>query len=155
MSKTNAIRILELAKIPHSFAPYEYTDDEIDAVSVAKKININPELVYKTLVTTGDKSGIFVFIIPGNSELNLKKAALASGNKKIEMLPTKDLLKYTGYIRGGCSPIGMKKKYPSFIEETAQLNPEIYISAGVRGMQIKISPIDLRNVIEGKFSDLV
>jgi Cys-tRNA(Pro)/Cys-tRNA(Cys) deacylase len=155
MSKTNAIRILELAKIPHSFASYEYSEDEIDAVSVAKKINLNPELVYKTLVTIGDKSGIFVFIIPGNFELNLKKAAQSSGNKKIEMLSTKDLLRYTGYIRGGCSPIGMKKKYPSFIEETAQLNPEIYVSAGIRGMQIKISPIDLRNVIEGKFSDLI
>lgn len=155
MSKTNAIRILEQANIKHSFASYEYSEDEIDAVSVAKKINLNPELVYKTLVTTGDKSAVFVFVIPGNSELNLKKAAHASGNKKIEMLPSKDLLKYTGYIRGGCSPIGMKKKYPSFIEETAQLNPEICVSAGIRGMQIKISPADLCNVTEGKFADLI
>jgi len=155
MSKTNAIRILELAGIEHSFASYAYSDDEIDAVSVAKKININPELVYKTLVTTDDKSSVFIFIIPGNSELNLKKAAYITGSKKIEMLPSNDLLKYTGYIRGGCSPIGMKKKYTSFIEETAQLNPDIYISAGIRGMQIKISPVDLCNLIEGKFADLI
>ncbi|MBN1634075.1 MAG: Cys-tRNA(Pro) deacylase [Ignavibacteria bacterium] len=155
MSKTNAIRILELAKIPYSFTSYEYNEDEIDAVSVAKKINVSPDTVFKTLVTTGDKTGITIFIIPGNSELNTKKAALASGNKKIEMLPTKDLLTCTGYIRGGCSPIGMKKKYPSFIEETSQLNPEIYVSAGIRGMQIKISPADLCNVIGGKFADLI
>ena len=110
MSKTNAIRILESRGIAFSASAYEVSEDELDAVSVARKIGAAPETVFKTLVTTGDRTGHVVFVIPGNWELDLKKAAHASGNKKIEMIKMKDLLPVTGYIRGGCSPIGMKKQ---------------------------------------------
>jgi Cys-tRNA(Pro)/Cys-tRNA(Cys) deacylase len=155
MSNTNAIRILESRGIKHSTSEYEVNEDELDAVSVAGKIGARPETVFKTLITAGDKTGYNVFVIPGNCELNPKKAALASGNKKIEMIKMKDLLSVTGYIRGGCSPIGMKKLFPTFIDETAQLYNEIHISPGVRGTQVKLSPLDLKNVINGEFADLV
>lgn len=155
MSKTNAIRILESHGIKHSTFSYEYNEDELDAISVAGKIGAEPESVFKTLVTTGDKTGITVFCIPADTELDLKKAASTSGNKKIEMIKVKELLPLTGYIRGGCSPIGMKKLYPTFIDETAQLWDEIYVSAGVRGTQVKISPIDLKNLVEAEFADLI
>ncbi|MCX6151004.1 MAG: Cys-tRNA(Pro) deacylase [Ignavibacteriales bacterium] len=155
MSKTNAIRILEANGIKHSTYSYEFSEDEIDALSVAKKIEADPESVFKTLVTRGDKNGINVFCIPATAELNLKKAALASGNKSIEMIKMKEILPLTGYIRGGCSPIGLKKDYPTYIDETAQLFDEIFISAGIRGMQIKLSPIDIKDLIEAKFEDLI
>jgi len=155
MSKTNAIRILESMGIVYRISSYEVNIDELDAVSVARKIGIEQEKVFKTLVTSGDKSGYAVFVIPGNSELDLKKAARISGNKKIEMIKMKDLLSTTGYIRGGCSPIGMKKTFPTFIDESAQLYDEIYVSPGMRGIQIALSPHDLRNVINGKFAELV
>jgi Cys-tRNA(Pro)/Cys-tRNA(Cys) deacylase len=155
MKKTNAVRILESNNIPFELFEYEFNEDEIDAVSVAGKINASPEMVFKTLVAQGDKTGIVVFVIPGNAELNLKKAAKVSGNKNVEMIKAKDLLSITGYIRGGCSPIGMSKKYPTFIEETSQLYEQIYFSAGVRGMQIKLSPFDLVKITEAEFSDLI
>jgi Cys-tRNA(Pro)/Cys-tRNA(Cys) deacylase len=155
MSKTNAIRILESAGITFTTSEYEVNEDELDAVSVARKIGAEPETVFKTLVTVGDRTGYAVFVIPGNCELNLKKAALASGNKKIEMIKMKDLLPVTGYIRGGCSPIGMKKLFPTYIDETAQLYDEIYVSAGVRGTQAKLSPNDLRGAVSADFADLV
>jgi Cys-tRNA(Pro)/Cys-tRNA(Cys) deacylase len=155
MKKTNAIRILENNNIQFELFEYEFNEDEIDAVSVARKVNVNPETVFKTLVAEGDKTGIVVFIIPGNAELNLKKAALISGNKKVEMIKAKDLLSVTGYIRGGCSPVGMLKKYPTYIEETSQLFDHIYVSAGVRGMQMKLSPISLVNLTDAVFSDLI
>jgi Cys-tRNA(Pro)/Cys-tRNA(Cys) deacylase len=155
MKKTNAVRILERNNISFELFEYEFNEDEIDAVSVAKKINAPPETVFKTLVATGDKTGIVVFVIPGNAELNLKKAAKVSGNKNVEMLKAKDLLSVTGYIRGGCSPIGMIKKYPTYIEETSQLFEQIYASAGVRGMQMKLSPLDLSKIIEAEFADLI
>ena len=154
MFKTNAIRILEAQGIAFTPSEYEVNEDELDAVSVARKIGADPETVFKTLVTIGDKTGHAVFVIPGNCELNLKKAAQASGNKKIEMIKMKDLLPVTGYIRGGCSPIGMKKLFPTFIDETAQLYDAIYVSPGVRGTQVKLAPFDLQNIIEGKFADL-
>jgi Cys-tRNA(Pro)/Cys-tRNA(Cys) deacylase len=155
MLKTNAMRILEAKGIKYSISEYEVDEDMLDAISVAKKIGAPPETVFKTLVTIGDKTGHTVFIIPGNCELNLKKAAHASGNKKIEMIKMKDLLPVTGYIRGGCSPIGMKKLFPTYIDETAQLYDEIYVSPGARGMQVRLPPLDLQNVIDGKFEDLV
>lgn len=155
MSKTNAIRILEANGIHHKVITYNFSDDEIDAISVAGKIGAGTETVFKTLVTQGDKNGINIFCIPAISELNLKKAANVSHNKSIEMIKAKDLLPLTGYIRGGCSPIGMKKSYPTFIDETAQLYKEIYISGGVRGMQVKLSPFDLIDLIDAKFEDLV
>ncbi|HPS64246.1 MAG TPA: Cys-tRNA(Pro) deacylase [Ignavibacteria bacterium] len=155
MKKTNAIRILESLGIKFETAEYEFTEDEIDAISVAKKIEASGDIVFKTLVTHGDKTGITVFCIPAEAELNLKKAAAASGNKKIEMVHVKELLPLTGYIRGGCSPVGMTKKYPTYIEETAQMFEMIFVSAGTRGMQVKISPADLAHVTEAEFSDLI
>lgn len=155
MKKTNAVRILDSFKIEYELYEYEFNEDEIDAVSVANKINAPHEQVFKTLVATGDKTGTVVFVIPGNEELNLKKAASSSGNKKIEMIKVKDLLSLTGYIRGGCSPIGMTKKYPTYIEETSQLFEKIYVSSGVRGMQMLISPSDLVSVTEAEYANLI
>jgi Cys-tRNA(Pro)/Cys-tRNA(Cys) deacylase len=153
--KTNAIRILESKQVDHTAHEYEFNEAEIDAVSVAHKIDVDPEIVFKTLVTRNEKNEPMVFVIPGNFELNLKKAAFASGNKKIEMIKVKELQPLTGYIRGGCSPIGMKKLFPTYIDETAQLHEKIYVSAGIRGMQIKISPEDLVLAVNAHFADLV
>jgi len=155
MKKTNAVRILESRNFKFETREYEVSEDEIDAVSVANKIGVPPETVFKTLVAKGDKSGYVVFVIPGNAELNLKKAAAASGNKSVEMIKAKDLLAVTGYIRGGCSPIGMLKKYPTFIEETSQLFDYIFFSAGIRGMQIVLPPSDLADVTDAVFADLI
>ena len=153
MSKTNAIRILETNKIPHTTHNYE-VDEDLSGITVANKIGADPDSVFKTLVAIGDKKNITVFCVPVTAELNLKKAASASGNKKIEMLKMKDLLPTTGYIRGGCSPIGMRKKFPTYIDETAQLFEKIYVSAGVRGTQICISPLDLKKIAEATLVDI-
>ncbi len=153
--KTNAIRILESNNIPHSSIEYKFNEYEIDAVSVAKKIDAEPETVFKTLLTRNEKKEILVFVIPGNYELNLKKAAKAAGCKNVEMVKVKEILDLTGYIRGGCSPIGMKKLYPTFLDETALLFENIFISAGVRGKQIKISPNNLASVIKIEIADLI
>jgi Cys-tRNA(Pro)/Cys-tRNA(Cys) deacylase len=153
--KTNAIRILETAGIEHDIRSYEVQDDVIDAVSVAHKIGASEEEVFKTLVARGDKTGLVVFVIPGNAELQLKKAALASGNKNVELIAVRELPVLTGYIRGGCSPVGMKKLLPTHIDETAQLFDRIFVSAGVRGMQIHIAPDDLVRVIQARYSDLI
>ena len=155
MSKTNAIRILESKNIPHTTHSYDVDENDLSGITVANKINAKQETVFKTLVAEGDKNGINVFCIPVTEELNLKKAASVSGNKSIEMVKVKDLLNLTGYIRGGCSPIGMKKNYPAYIEETAQLFEKIYVSAGVRGMQVCINPDDLKNAISAVFADLL
>lgn len=155
MSKTNAIRILESKGITFTVHTYEVEEDDLSGSTVAKKIGAAEESVFKTLVADGDKTGINVFCIPVSEELNLKKAAAASGNKKIEMVKVKELLPLTGYIRGGCSPIGMKKEYPTFIEETAQLFEKIYISAGIRGMQVCLSPAELKVLVNAAFSDLL
>lgn len=154
MSKTNAVRILEAHGVKHSTISYEYNEDELDAITVADKIGAEHESVFKTLVARGDKTGITVFCIPANAELNLKKAAQVSQNKSIEMIKVKELLPLTGYIRGGCSPIGMKKSYATYIDETAQIFDEIYVSAGVRGTQIRIDPEELKKVTGAEFSDL-
>ncbi len=153
--KTNAVRILESKKIVHSTLEYETDEDELDAVSVANKINAAPEIVFKTLVAKNEANSILVFVIPGNFELNIKKAAKASGSKSIDLIKVKELQALTGYIRGGCSPIGMKKLFPTFIDETAQLNDKIYCSAGIRVMQILISPLDLYAATEAVFADLI
>lgn len=155
MSKTNAVRILEGKGIQFKTFEYKFDENELDAISVAKKISADTETVFKTLVARGDKNGINVFVIPGNFELNLKKAATSSGNKKVELIKVKELLPLTGYIRGGCSPIGMKKNFPTYIDETAQLFESIYVSAGIRGMQIYLSPTDLLNLCNGEFADLI
>ncbi len=153
--KTNAIRILELKNIAHSIIEYHSNEDEIDAVSVANKIGAPPETVFKTLVVRNDRNENIVFVLPGNFELNLKKAAKASGSKSIEMIKVKELQPLTGYIRGGCSPIGMKKLYRTFIDETAQLYDKIYCSAGARGIQVSLTPIDLASLVNAVFADLI
>ena len=155
MAKTNVIRIIETAGINYTTQDYDVTEDDLSGETVAKKIGVDPESVFKTLVTIGDKNSHFVFCIPVTTELNLKKAAAASGNKKIEMLKMKDLLPLTGYIRGGCSPIGMKKKFPTYVDETAQLFDNIHISAGIRGTQVCLSPDSLIGIIDGVYADLI
>lgn len=143
MEKTNAARILSAASIAYELIPYEYTEDDLSATHVAQTLGEDIERVFKTLVLRGDRNGLFVCVIPGNFEVDLKLAAKISGNKSCQMIHVKELLPLTGYIRGGCSPIGMKKKYPTFIHESALLYDYIFISAGVRGLQIKIAPADL------------
>lgn len=154
-NKTNSVRLLETQNIPHSILIYSVDESDLSGITVANKIEVEPERVFKTLVTRGEKTGINVFCIPVTEELNLKKAALACGDKKIEMIKEKELLPLTGYIKGGCSPIGMKKHYPTFIDETAQIFDEISVSAGIRGMQIMIKPDDLIKIVVGKFVDLI
>lgn len=143
MVKTNAARLLDAAGISYETIPYEYTEDDLSAQHVAAELGEEIERVFKTLVLRGDKSGLFVCVIPGDMEVDLKTAAKISGNKNCEMLHVKELLPNTGYIRGGCSPIGMKKALPTFIYESALLYDYIYISAGVRGLQLKLDPNDL------------
>lgn len=155
MSKTNAVRILESQNIPFKTFEYEVDENDLSGTSVARKITVEEDFVFKTLVARNEKNQVFVFCIPVNQELNLKKAASASRNKKIEMVKLNELLPLTGYIRGGCSPIGMKKAYPVFIEETAQILEKIYISAGIRGMQIEISPFTLAEIINADFADVI
>lgn len=138
--KTNAARLLDAAGIEYELVPYSYSEEDLSAESVAAELNEPIEQVFKTLVLHGDKTKEFVCVIPGDMEVDLKVAAKISGNKNCEMLHVKYLLPTTGYIRGGCSPIGMKKPFPSFIHESALLYDYIYISAGKRGLQIKINP---------------
>lgn len=138
--KTNAARLLDAAGIEYELVPYSYSEEDLSAESVAAELGEPIEQVFKTLVLRGDKTKEFVCVIPGDMEVDLKVAAKISGNKNCEMLHVKDLLPTTGYIRGGCSPIGMKKSFPTFIHESALLYDYIYISAGKRGLQIKINP---------------
>ena len=154
MNKTNAMRLLEAAGIPFRTAEYEVDENDLSGVHVAEQLGQPPEQVFKTLVLKGERTGYFVCCISVNAELDLKKAAKAAGDKKCEMLHVKDLLGVTGYIRGGCSPVGMKKKFPTYIDETAILFDEIAVSAGVRGAQIIISPDDLCNYVEGEYVDI-
>ena len=155
MNKTNAIRILELHKVKFDTINYVVDESDLSGETVALKVGVNPETVFKTLVCVGDKTGHAVFCIPVTQELNLKKAAAASGNKKVEMIKLKDLHPLTGYIRGGCSPIGMKKLFPTYIDETAQLFESICVSAGVRGTQMKLSADDLLKLVNGVYADLI
>lgn len=143
IAKTNAARLLDSAGIAYELIPYSYSEDDLSAQSVAAELGEDIDVVFKTLVLRGDKNGLFVCVIPGDFEVDLKTAARLSGNKSCEMVHVKELLPLTGYIRGGCSPIGMKKQYPTFVHESALLYDYIYISAGQRGLQLKISPQDL------------
>jgi Cys-tRNA(Pro)/Cys-tRNA(Cys) deacylase len=154
MIKTNVMRLLEQAGISYRAMEYEVDDNNLAGEHVAELIGMPPEQVFKTLVARGEKKGIVVFCIPVNLELNLKKAAAVIGDKKIEMLPVKELLNTTGYIRGGCSPIGMKKKFPTYMDETAILFDEITISAGVRGCQLCIPRDLLVSYIGAKLVDI-
>ena len=143
INKTNAARLLDKAKISYELIPYEVDEDDLSAVHVAANLGENIDQVFKTLVLHGDKTGHFVCIVPGDKEVNLKLAAKVSGNKSCDMIPMKELLPTTGYIRGACSPIGMKKHFPTYINETCLEFPYIYVSAGQRGLQIKVAPNDL------------
>lgn len=154
-AKTNAARLLDTLKLPYDLVSYEVDEEHLDAVHVAESCGQNVDQVFKTLVALGDKNGINVFCIPGAYELDLKKAAAASGNKSVEMVKVKDLFALTGYIRGGCSPLGMKKKYSVFIDETAQLYDTVFVSGGLRGLQIKIAPDNLATAAGAVFVDLL
>ncbi|MCP8969213.1 Cys-tRNA(Pro) deacylase [Ectobacillus ponti] len=142
--KTNAMRLLDARKLPYEVMVYDSGDGKIDGISVAEKIGRNPEMVYKTLVTQGS-NGLYVFVIPAAEELDLKKAAKAAGEKKIDMLAVKDLQKFTGYIRGGCSPVGMRKQYPTFLDESAAGLGRIVVSGGKIGVQMELRTADLQN----------
>ena len=143
INKTNAARLLDKAKIPYELIPYEVDENDLAATHVAAQLGENIEQVFKTLVLHGDRNGYFVCVIPGDHELDLKVAAKESGNKKADLIPMKELLPVTGYIRGGCSPIGMKKEFPTFIHASCLKFEYIYISAGIRGPQIRLNPKDL------------
>ena len=151
---TNAIRMVRQAKLPFREASYEYDENDLNGMHAAAAIGMPPEQVFKTLVARGDRTGIQVFCIPVCCELDLKKAAKVSGNKKIELVSVKELLPLTGYIRGGCSPVGMKKKYPTFIDETCILWEEIGVSAGARGHQMILPTEALIQFIDGICEDL-
>ena len=143
INKTNAARLLDKAKIAYELIPYEVDENDLSAIHVADSLGENIEQVFKTLVLHGDQNGLFVCVIPGEHEVDLKLAAKASGNKKCDLIPMKELLPLTGYIRGGCTPIGMKKPFPTYIHESCLNYPYIYISAGQRGLQLKLDPNDL------------
>lgn len=143
IQKTNAARILDKAGIPYTLAAYEVDESDLGAAHLAARLGEDVNRIFKTLVLKGDRTGYFVCVIPGGKELDLKKAAAASGNKSCAMIPMKDLRTVTGYIRGGCSPIGMKKPFPSFVDASAEEHDSIYVSAGLRGVQLLLSPGDL------------
>jgi len=155
MTKTNAMRLLDIADIAYSTHEYDTVDGQIDGVHVAEKLGIDPMRVYKTLITVGKGTGHFVFVIPVSCELDLRKAAAAAGEKYVEMIRLKELEPLTGYVHGGCSPIGMKRALPTFIEETAELFQTIVVSAGRVGFQVELSPLDLAQAIDARFADLV
>lgn len=153
--KTNAMRILDSKKVNYEVITYNNNDGKIDGIAVANKIGIDEEYVYKTLVTQGTSKELYVFVIPVAEELNLKEAAIITYEKKIEMIHVKDIMKHTGYIRGGCSPIGQKKNYKTYIHESAKMLDFMVVSAGKIGYQIKINPMDLINITDSKFENLI
>ncbi len=153
--KTNAMRLLEAAKIPFEAIPYNYDENDLAAQHVADELGEDINMVFKTLVLRGERTGLFVCVVPGNCEVDLKKAASAAGDKKAEMIAMKELLPTTGYIRGGCSPVGMKKLLPTYFHSTATNFDTIYVSAGVRGLQLKISPTALIDFVKAEITDLV
>lgn len=154
-TKTNAVRLLETAHIPFATHEYEYDENDLAAQHVAEALGQDINRVFKTLVLRGERTGLFVCVVPGNCEVNLKKAAAAAGDKKAEMIAMKELLPLTGYIRGGCSPVGMKKPYPTFFHTTALDFDKIYVSAGMRGLQLEIAPRDLIDFTGATVTDLV
>jgi len=154
VTKTNAVRILESAGIRYSMHEYDISDGEISGSAVAAKIGKEPERVFKTLITTGRKTGFIVFIIPSSAELNMRKAAFTAGEKSVEMIKAKELEPTTGYVHGGCSPIGMKKQFVTYIDETAELFDTIFVSGGRVGLQIEASPGDIAALTGAVFSDL-
>ena len=154
-TKTNAVRLVQAAGIPCREAFYEYDENDLNGNHAAVAMGFPPEQVYKTLVAKGERTGIHVFCIPVCCELDLKKAAKAAGDKNIQMLAVKELLSVTGYIRGGCSPVGMKKKYPTHFEESCVLFDEIAVSAGERGHQMILPPLPLAQLVSASINDLI
>lgn len=154
MTVTNAMRLLKQAGVEFETGEYEVDESDLSGVHAAEMLGVDPDCVFKTLVARGEGRNLYVFCIPVAQELDLKKCASAVGEKKLEMVHVKELLGLTGYVRGGCSPIGMKKKYPTLIDETAQLFDRIYVSAGMRGHQIIVAPDALAESVEAKYADL-
>ena len=154
IEKTNAARLLDKAKITYNLITYEFDENDLAAQHVADSLGQDIACVFKTLVLHGDKTGYIVCVIPGNMEVDLKALAKVSANKKVEMIPMKDLLQVTGYIRGGCSPIGMKKRFPTYFHSTANDHEMIYVSAGVRGLQIQIAPSDLISFVQATVAEV-
>ena len=152
--KTNAARLLDKAGIEYRLIPYEFDENDLAAQHVADSLGQDISRVFKTLVLHGDRTGHIVCVIPGNGEVDLKALAKVSGNKKVEMIAMKDLLAVTGYIRGGCSPVGMKKHFPTFFHTSAESFETIFVSAGVRGMQLEISPLSLINFVGGTLAEV-
>ena len=154
-AKTNAVRLIEQAGIPCREAFYEYDEKDLSGVHAAEALGIPAEQVFKTLVARGERNGIHVFCIPVCCELDLKKAAKAAGDKNMELVAVKELLALTGYIRGGCSPVGMRKHYPTFLDETCELWDEIAISAGERGHQVLLPPLALADLVNASLADII
>ena len=154
MTITNAMRLLKQAGIEFETSSYEVDENDLSGVHAAQMLGIDPDCMFKTLVTRSDKRNLYVFCIPVAQELDLKKCAAAVGEKKVEMIHVKELLGLTGYIRGGCSPVGMKKKYPTIFDETAQLFDKIYVSAGQRGVQMIVDPMKLAEYVGADFADV-
>lgn len=155
IAKTNVARILDVKKVEYSLVPYTVDENNLAATHIADELGEDIAQVFKTLVLRGDRNGLLVCVIPGDKEVDLKKAAKLSGNKKVEMILMKELLPLTGYIRGGCCPIGMKRPFPTWIHSTCNDFDTIYVSAGVRGLQLKIAPSDLINVVGARTGDLI
>ena len=155
IQKTNAMRILDSKKISYNTYSYETDGQHIDGVSVAHQLNQDENMVFKTLVAQGNSKNYYVFVIPVAENLDMKKAAKVSGEKSIEMIHVKDINKVTGYIRGGCSPIGMKKLYSTFIHESASYLEKIIVSGGKIGFQIELNPTDLQNIVNSKYADII
>jgi Cys-tRNA(Pro)/Cys-tRNA(Cys) deacylase len=149
-AKTNALRIAEALGIAHRVASYGVDEEDLSAATAAAKLGIPPERVFKTLALRGARTGLFLCCVPADAEVDLRKAAQAAGEKSVEMLPLKDLLAATGYVRGGCSPIGTKRPVPVYIDETASLLDEISVSAGARGLQMILAPSELARALEGR-----
>lgn len=154
IEKTNAARLLDKAKIHYELIPYEVDENDLAAGHIAEQLGEPLEQVFKTLVLEGDRTGHFVCVVPGDSEVDLKAAAKVSGNKKCDLIPMKELLPLTGYIRGGCSPVGMKKPFPTYFHSTAPDYGHIYISAGVRGLQFRIAPGDIIGYVSATVADI-
>lgn len=155
INKTNAARLLDKAKIKYELVPYEVDENDLAAPHIATQLGEDIRQVFKTLVLKGDKTGHFVCVVPGDAEVDLKKAAKVSGNKKVDLIPMKELLPTTGYIRGGCSPVGMKKTFPTYFHSTCMEFGYIYVSAGVRGLQLKIAPADLVEYVRASVADII
>ena len=153
-TKTNAMRLLDQAKISYKTAEYEVDESDLSGVHLAQVLGVDVDCVFKTLVVRSDKRNLYVFCIPAAQELDLKKCASVTGEKKLEMVQVKELLGLTGYIRGGCSPVGMKKKFPTYFDETCQLFDRIYVSAGQRGIQMIVDPMKLAEYVDATLADI-